>query len=632
MPVTAMTGDGEVVTYLASAPSPGFPGSAPEAWMVSRRGPGAWSLTQPLGPFPSLDHRVLAFGPGYETALIFSAVPESASEGAFYREDRGGAYTEVVRAAGLEDDDLIGASPDLQRLFFGSSAHLLPGDATRTGGGSIYEEDGAELRLVDVAPDGSLLSDCGSSGQAISTDANRLYFITQPGCFGSRRLFLAERGADAREVSASRCTAACGEPGDVNFLSATPSGARALFLSEERLTDEDTNAHLDLYGYDADADQLTLVSNGSGGPDLVPVANPVEWFPRAAESEDGSSVYFTAAEQIGPGETGPAGIYLADGSGIHFLAPTATTELIEVSSDGRYALLSSTAALEAGDTDGQKDVYRYDAVSGAFARVSKGPSGGNGAAAAAVERDTHSMFDATAGGNFRAMSSDGSRIFFVTGERLVPQDDNDAQDVYEWANGDVALISSGAGPVASTFLTSSRDGSSVLFKTADTLLARDRDGNDYDYYVARTGGGFPEPPSVGEPCPCRSPGSSREQIDRSEVASAKPSRRILLAPIGAAERRRIARSGWIELLVEVPAAGRLEAAARARLGRRSRPVAAATAKVSTAGPVRLRMRLSRAAREALGRGAKLSVHLRLSLSRHPEAAAAVTLVLTKPRR
>lgn len=66
--------------------------------MVSRRGRDGWNLTQPLGPYPSLDHQVLAFGPGYETALLFSATPDSTSEGAFYLEDRSGTYTEVIKA------------------------------------------------------------------------------------------------------------------------------------------------------------------------------------------------------------------------------------------------------------------------------------------------------------------------------------------------------------------------------------------------------------------------------------------------------------------------------------------------------------------------------------------------------
>jgi hypothetical protein len=41
------------------------------------------------------------------------------------------------------------------------------------------------------------------------------------------------------------------------------------------------------------------------------------------------------------------------------------------------------------------------------------------------------------------MSDDGSYVFFDTDDALVPQDTNGTQDVYEWEDGHVYLISGG---------------------------------------------------------------------------------------------------------------------------------------------------------------------------------------------
>jgi hypothetical protein len=231
------------------------------------------------------------------------------------------------------------------------------------------------------------------------------------------------------------------------------------------------------------------------------------------------------------------------------------------------------------------------------------------------------------------MSKDASRVFFTTDESLVPQDGNGAGDVYEWDHGDVGLISPGVGAIASTLIAATPDGATVFFKTADTLVPRDRDGGDYDFYAARIGGGFPEPPVSGEPCPCRGAGSPDRPVDGGDAASATSrGGRIDLAPLSVAARRSISRSGWIELLAEAPSAGRLTARARARLGKRTRTIASTAVTVTVPGPVWLRMRLSRAARGRLTRGRGMTVSVRLALSGHPEAASTARFPLPgRPR-
>jgi hypothetical protein len=96
----------------------------------------------------------------------------------------------------------------------------------------------------------------------------------------------------------------------------------------------------------------------------------------------------------------------------------------------------------------------------------------------------------------RMMSDDGSRIFFTTTSTLDARDQNSAADVYEWsaARGSAALISSGApGSGGDALIDVDATGDNVFFATEVPLTASDTD-DVADFYVARVGGGFPDPP------------------------------------------------------------------------------------------------------------------------------------------
>jgi hypothetical protein len=106
----------------------------------------------------------------------------------------------------------------------------------------------------------------------------------------------------------------------------------------------------------------------------------------------------------------------------------------------------------------------------------------------------------------RVLSADGSRVFFDSNDALVPQDTNGRQDVYEWeqegagscppghTGGCVSLISGGTSNEDSAFVDASSDGSSVFFIIRQQLVPGDTD-QLVDLYDARVGGGFPQPAS-----------------------------------------------------------------------------------------------------------------------------------------
>ncbi len=631
-PVSAMlwylfgiSANGERVSYSTIGQLPDSPVGEPiAAPAMAVRGPDGWVNRTNLPPSPQtdLEPRPLAIAADFKTSVWRNETSLNRTSGLF-RQAPDGTYTLVTTGSSFLDGyDRVATSADLQHLIFASQEHLLPGDATRISGASIYESVGATLRLVDVDNSGTLISSCGAvtrSVNPISGDGQRIFFSTSPGCAGPKRVYLRASGATTTEISASQCTLAdCGPEADVSFVGATPTGSSAFLVTSQRLTNGDSDARADLYRYDVAGGDLTLVSTSWAGNDLIATAGSVR------VPAEGSRVYFGAVEQVGADETSAPKLYMADASGCHLVPGGAPNDppspfglnarpFVQLSTDGRYALYASTDSLAPGDSDESADAYRYDAADGTVFRISAGSHGGNGPFDVTIENE----FDAqvVVGNHYRAMSDDGSRIFFTTAERLLPEDHNDAADVYEWANGSLGLISAGAGDRPSTYFGSTPDGAAVLFKTADTLLPLDRDPGDFDLYAARIGGGFPAsspPPGCAGPCPAPPRGRS----GRSAPASAEPARGgIRIAHIGAAARRHFVDTGWITLLAEVPHAGRLSAEARAKIGGRERTVAATSVRVAAAGPARLRLRLSRSARQKLAKGGQLQVRLSLRLSR-----------------
>lgn len=89
----------------------------------------------------------------------------------------------------------------------------------------------------------------------------------------------------------------------------------------------------------------------------------------------------------------------------------------------------------------------------------------------------------------RAVSEDGSRITFMTATRLTADDRNATVDVYQYLTdtGQLQLLSSGTGILPSYTGDVSADGESVFFLTRQRLVPEDKD-DLVDLYVARPGG------------------------------------------------------------------------------------------------------------------------------------------------
>ena len=170
----------------------------------------------------------------------------------------------------------------------------------------------------------------------------------------------------------------------------------------------------------------------------------------------------------------------------------------QTTASGDDAVFPSTLPLTNYDNDGNRQIFRYHGPSDGLDCVSCNPTGERATASASLP----------AGGS--GLAEDG-RVFFNSDEGLVDRDLNGKQDAYEWEEGQTELISTGAGPFATSLLGISADGADAYFFTREKLATEDKNGNSVKIYDARAFGGFPFVPA-NVPCKasdeCHGPGSS----------------------------------------------------------------------------------------------------------------------------
>jgi hypothetical protein len=320
------------------------------------------------------------------------------------------------------------------------------------------------------------------------------------------------------------------------------------------------------------------------------------------------------------------------------------------------------------------EVYRYDSDAGDLSCVSCKPSGER--PEGALPRVPYSPTDLTfthpdppPNPNFRmaalipswehdhyasrVLSSDGSRLFFHSRDRLLPGDVNgDVQDVYQWTaegshdcdssdgsysaqnDGCLSLISTGEDDANYVFVDADPTGDEVFVSTDESLDPRDPGLRDI--YVAKVGGGFPAPAAPAEPCgvqegQCQGGGFAPVSGDTttsspsgSEDASPGARKTLALFSLSSKARRRASRTGRLSIAVRTSSPGKVSLTVKAKIGKRARRVGGASKRVATAGKVRLKVRLSSAARKRLRAGRKLRLTVQV---RQAGARARTTSIL-----
>lgn len=301
--------------------------------------------------------------------------------------------------------------------------------------------------------------------------------------------------------------------------SISDDGRYAAFRSRAtNLVEADGNGVSDVFRRDLIARTTSIASISTGG------GQGDGWSDDPSISGDGAVIAFTSvARDLSPQDGDPvADVFVRDfGSGETTLVSisssgakgTRPSDTPVISRDGRYVAFESASALVPNDTNGWNDVYRHDRSTGETMRVSVSSSGeqSNGPSYMLdMSADgQHVVFDSygsnldglpwpgafvrdiasgttertMGGGPETTISDDGRMVAFWTPWELLPEDTNDASDVYVYDRElDIvtraSVSSSGAqASVGSTGAFISGDGRWVLFDSgASNFAAGDYDG------------------------------------------------------------------------------------------------------------------------------------------------------------
>jgi hypothetical protein len=392
----------------------------------------------------------------------------------------------------------------------GSSRPLLVGVTRGEGSASLISQCGTNLGAGEGA--GGARGNSPDTYNAISAGGTRVFFTaagkSSENCPGSavappvNELFARvdqSRTVAISEPSAADCSMCdTSSPVEGIFQGASEDGSRVFFLSEQKLLSG--AAGMNLYEYNFDAEE---------GKRVVLVSSAVLGVARV--SEDGSHVYFVTegnslkVYQTATGHTSPIAT-LAEGD--QEVWRVRDERPVEATPDGRFLLFASSADLTPDDTSTVKQLFRYDAQTGAVVRVSVGQNGFNHNGNTESESDqpfflggTYLQANTKAAPPPMSISDDGQYLFFNSVNGLTPQANNNqvgtgeelANNVYEYHEGNVYLVSAGQDHSPQVFLIGTdQSGTDVFFETSEQLVPQDTNSGR-DIYNARIEGGFPAP-------------------------------------------------------------------------------------------------------------------------------------------
>jgi hypothetical protein len=492
-------------------------------------------------------------------------------------------------SAGAFDLEAVGVTPDLSHVVLRSAA-ALAGDALEGHNGlkNLYEWDASNGRFLTVnIPPGSTTSEPenvhlggggGATERAISEDGSRIVWTNDNRMYVREDLGT-EHGTSV-EVDAPT--------GGGTFLTASSDGRKIFFRDYNRLTSDASGSGEDLYLFEPESDRLVdlTVDNvdhgGAGvlgtlgasadGSSLYFVANGR----LSPEAPDGN-----CTRGISPPGT-RCNLYLwhegwkkprfiaslsgGDEGGGNNEGGSAYNELgvaydwssivrrhtARASRDGSRVVFMSEEPLtgydnlvETGDSCGTtlqgvrlsaacQEVFLYEvsgneSAPGRLICLSCRPSGARPSGPSGIPGGTEYALSGALYQS-RVLSEGGGvseRVFFDSADAVVPQDTNGVEDVYEYENGQVSLLSDGTSSGGASFVDASVNGSDAFFVTNAQLAGQDTD-RLADLYDARapheTGEkvGFPVSTPVaceGEDCRPGGPGVPSFSVPSSAIFS-----------------------------------------------------------------------------------------------------------------
>ncbi|MFP5388309.1 MAG: TolB family protein [Thermoleophilia bacterium] len=448
-----------------------------------------------------------------------------------------GAALALTPLAAATPASYKGSSGDGSTVFFETADQLVPGDTDSKR--DVYErsydaDTGIEsyvTREVSLGPAGG--NDAfNATFEKTNIEGTLVFFSTEEALVEAdtdRHVDVYMRNlvngtTTLVSIGETGCAPACGNgPDDAGFAGASADGSKVFFVSEERLASADTDNSVDIYVRNPSSGTTSLVS--AGGSSCAPsCGNGTFDVALRGTSLGGSHAYFTTAESLSAADTDPVvdiyarnltsetttlvsegGEGCAPGCGNGMQVPVFQSS----SENGSRVFFSTDEPLVGADKDTATDIYARDLPAGPTTLISGGSS-------------------LTLTASFAAATADGLHVFFTTAESLAAEDEDSANDVYEWTGGALDLVTSAACASAcgATFNAVSDDGETVLFSTAEKLSGEDTDSS-VDIYAQEVGGGSPLLVSRGAGCTGCGNGPDDARFDR---ASADASHVVFTSP------------------------------------------------------------------------------------------------------
>jgi hypothetical protein len=501
-----------------------------------------------------------------------------------------------TQPASIFNLNLVGETKDLSHIVVTSRAALAPGAVEEEGKSNLYEWSNGRFETLNIRSDGTpdstrepFLGSDGGQEHTVSDDGSRVIWTGSPSPPAEGRALYVREGIGTSQpttiqVDASQGGADSGGYGE--FLTANADDSRIFFADTEKLTGDSTAADQgslgDLYEFDVNSGRLsdlTIDHTDEKGARVQGILGA---------SEDGSYVYFVAngvlAAGASPGTCRLAGapanaicnLYVWHNGTIKFIATLSTKDqntgfnyigvafdwdskirlrTARVTPDGTHVVFMSLQSLtnynneiRGGGSCGAsaineplpalcEEVYTYDADTARLECVSCNPTGVRPAGPSGIPGGT----DFETGKAFyqsRVLSDNGDRVFFDSVDSLSDQDVNDKEDVYEFEDGRIYLLSGGRGAGRSSFVDASTDGDDAFFITRDELVGEDTDQlvDVYDARAPHAAGeavGF-QPPSLPESCngeDCRSATALAPAFQQPSSATFVGSGNAIAAPV-----------------------------------------------------------------------------------------------------
>lgn len=397
---------------------------------------------------------------------------------------------------GAADASYVGAVPDGEEVFFVTAESLSSADQDNAD--DIYERDlaGGETHLVSAPASGCATCEPNAFPfyNGVSAGGQRVFFATSgklsPADTDSAVDIYARDlpGGPTELISAGNLGCGCGNDSsqDAVFAGSSSNGAKVFFETAEPLAAGDTDEGNDVY--ERAAGSTTLISPGTEDKPAN-VARESGTF-RAAVSTDGSKVFFQTTEALLSDSDEANDVYEYSGGIVRLITPNGCTSgscgasFDALSPDGSVMAFSSEEKLVPEDEDPNPDIYLVTTAGGS-------PALASGRASSCSSSCGSSEFSAV----FSRMSSDGSVVLFSSEEKLSPLDGDADSDLFahDLALEDTELVSApGLCPLVggcdAGFASASSDGSKVFFLTAERLDPEDKDSEMDLYERDREGG------------------------------------------------------------------------------------------------------------------------------------------------